>query len=227
MKLSNETMEILKHFATLNPAIMIEPNEENRIYSAAETKALVGTCILKETFEKPFITTDLGRFLSVASLFTEPDFEFGDDSVRITSENGAQNMVFYYAPAHLVNQKNKLPKKQEDVAIEFCMSKDAFSRIRKASDVMGVSDIRVKAANGKITLSCLERKMATSNSFDLIVGDCDPELDVDFYFKKQNLRLTEDDYSVVMYKTRLVEFIAQNKLYSELRFFVVAEADDI
>ena len=32
MKLSNETMEILKHFATLNPAIMIEPNEENRIY---------------------------------------------------------------------------------------------------------------------------------------------------------------------------------------------------
>jgi hypothetical protein len=55
--------------------------------------------------------------------------------------------------------------------------------------------------------------MATSNSFDLIVGDCDPELDVDFYFKKQNLRLTEDDYSVIMYKTRLVEFIAQNKLY--------------
>ena len=61
MKISEDTLKMLKWMATVNGGIKIDPG--NEIYSKAESQAMACKCEISETFVKPFVTTNLQKFL--------------------------------------------------------------------------------------------------------------------------------------------------------------------
>ena len=125
MNISKKTIDLFKIFSRLNLSIMILPDdiEDNghRIYSKSISGSSMCTAVIDEKIDKPFITTDLTRFIKTIELFpSDSDYEFSDSYVTITSPLKNQKFKFYYSPKSLVEctQSNKLPKKQTDIAIE-------------------------------------------------------------------------------------------------------------
>ena len=209
MQISEHTLKMLKWMASVNGGIKIDPG--NELYSKAESQAMACKCVTKETFEQPFVTTNLAKFLSLVDLIDEPDFEFQDDSVIITSGDGKNKIRFLQSNPALVNQSNKIPREQPDVAIEFTLASADLQKVFNSAKVLCVSDITLHTKNGSIFMTVSNKSMNSSSDYvDIKVGDTkDPDLEVSFAFKKQNLKLIpEYDYNVTVYSVGLARFIA-------------------
>lgn len=226
MKISEDTLKMLKWMATVNGGIKIDPG--NEIYSKAESQAMACKCEISETFEKPFVTTNLQKFLSLVDLIDEPDFEFNDDSVIITSGDGKNKVRFLQSNPALVNQSNKVPRDQEGIALEFRLLSEDLQKVFNSAKVLCVSDITLHTKDGNIFMTVSNKSMNNSSDYvDIKVGTVgDEDLNVSFAFKKQNLKLIQDyDYEVTVYSVGLAKFVAKfddkNKPYEKFDVYVV------
>ena len=78
MKLSNNTLELLKNFSNINQNILIE--EGNVIRTISTMKNILGSATIVENFPKEFGIYDLNEFLGVLSLSKDPEIELNNES---------------------------------------------------------------------------------------------------------------------------------------------------
>lgn len=205
MKISTNTLSILKWLSTINSGIKIDVG--NKLYSKFEANSMCAMVEVEENFPNQFITANLSKFLAIVELFEDPDFEFTDEYVKISSPNGRNKTLYYQSRPELVTQPNKVPKPQTEIALSFQLSSENLKKIFKACSVMNVSDIKLTAKNGVITMSILNKSVKTGDTFDIIVGECSEDVDVSFFYKKQNLKLISDyTYDVEVYPVGLTKF---------------------
>ena len=91
MKLSNDTKEVLKNYATINANLLVSPG--NKIATMSQMKNIVSTATVTDTFDTDFAIYDLNEFLSALSLFNDPELTFKDQSVRIAQ--GSQDLTYF------------------------------------------------------------------------------------------------------------------------------------
>jgi hypothetical protein len=101
VNLSKNTFSILKNFATLNSNLLVKPG--NVIKTITPSKNGMAVASVEETFDTEFGIWDLNKFLGVVSLFNNPNFTFGEKSVKI--KNGGDSIVnYYYSEPKLVTR---------------------------------------------------------------------------------------------------------------------------
>ena len=98
MKLSNDTKEVLKNYATINANLLVSPG--NKIATMSQMKNIVSTATVSDTFDTDFAIYDLNEFLSALSLFNDPELTFNDQSVRIAQ--GSQDLTYFYSDPSVV-----------------------------------------------------------------------------------------------------------------------------
>jgi hypothetical protein len=96
MNLSNETVSVLKNFATINQNLVIKAGSSISTMSAM--KNIVATAEVKEVFPTEFAIYDLNEFLAALSLFEKPSLDFNNDFVVMT-ENGTSLKYWYSDPS--------------------------------------------------------------------------------------------------------------------------------
>ena len=72
MKLSTNTIQVLKNFASINQNLVIK--EGNTISTMSAMKNIVAKAEVEETFPKQVAIYDLNEFLASLSLFKNPIF---------------------------------------------------------------------------------------------------------------------------------------------------------
>ena len=77
MKLSSDTITVLKNFSTINQNLQI--GKGSSISTMSAMKNIVAKAEVKEKFVREFAIYDLNEFLSALSLFEKPDLTFKDD----------------------------------------------------------------------------------------------------------------------------------------------------
>ena len=82
MKLTSNTISILKNFSTINQNLMVKTG--NTLSTMSAMKNIVAQAEVTETFPQEFAIYDLNEFLSALSLFEEPELNFRDQYVTIT-----------------------------------------------------------------------------------------------------------------------------------------------
>ena len=82
MQLSNETINVLKNFATVNPNVVFKPGQQLKTIS--EAKTILASAQIVEDFPQEFGIYDLNEFLSVYNLIEDPTLTFEDKSVLIS-----------------------------------------------------------------------------------------------------------------------------------------------
>ena len=83
MKLSNDTIEILKNFSQINQSIAVEAGHKLRTFSVAEN--ILAEANVTEAFPQDFAIYDLSEFLGNMSLMVGADMQFGaEHHVKIT-----------------------------------------------------------------------------------------------------------------------------------------------
>ena len=93
MKLSEQTVSILKNFSTINQNLVIKEGSEIATMSAM--KNIVAKATVEENFPVEFAIYDLNEFLSALSLFENPDLDFQENYVLIT-ESGSKGKSLKY-----------------------------------------------------------------------------------------------------------------------------------
>jgi len=216
MKLSTETLGVLKNFASLNSNILVKPG--NRITTVTPIKNVLAEAKVAETFETEFGIWDLNKFLGTISLFDDPELEFNDKYVNI--KGGRSSVKYYYCEPNLLTTTDKsVPV--NDVVVEFTFSEKVFSDVIRAASVLGLSDLAVYPEGDTLYLKVFDKADTGSNNYTVELGDLPhPDLDFDFHFKVETLKLMPGDYDVAITKKTVSRFTHKGR---DLTYYVALE----
>jgi hypothetical protein len=167
LKFSESTISILKNFASTQNSIRIVPG--NVISIGTDNKATQARATVSETFTTEFGIYDLSKFLSILSLFKEPEIEFKDKQLVIAS--GAQKVNYSYAAPNLIYRPEKEPKLNSDVT--FNVTHDILNGVIKALNVLQLPELAIVGEEGKISLQAVKSKERSADNYSVIVGETD------------------------------------------------------
>ena len=217
MKLSSETITILKNFASINQSILVKEGSQLRTISVM--KNILAEADVKESFSKSFAIYDLNQFLNGLSLHQDPDLNFDNDSYIVIKEGKKKVKYFFADPEVIVTPPDKeLELPTQDVC--FQLEHSQLDKLIKASAVYQLPDLSAVGENGVISLVVRDKKNDTSNEFSIVVGETDSEFV--FNFKVENIKIIPGTYDVVISKRLLSKF--SNERYN-LNYYIALEPD--
>ena len=191
--LSDDTINVLKNFATINPNLVFTPGQ--KVKTISESKTILAQADITEDMPKEFGVYDLNEFLSVYNLVDTPTLTFEDKSVLI---NGANNQVvrYFFSETEILTTPQK-DIQMPDAELGFTLTDEILNQIRKAAAVLGHTELSLKGDNGVITASVVDTKDTTSNSFSYELDrDNACKNDFNFILSIPNLKLLPGDYFV-------------------------------
>ena len=99
MKLSDNTLTLLKNFAGINQSILVKQGNKLRTISIA--KNILAEAEITEEFPREFAVYDLNQFLNGLSLHQDPDLDFTENSY-ITIREGKRRVKYFYADPNVI-----------------------------------------------------------------------------------------------------------------------------
>jgi hypothetical protein len=193
MKLSTDTLTVLKNFSSIQPNIVFRNG--NELKTIAEAKNIVAKATIPETIPQDFGIYDLNDFLSSMSLFTNPTMAFSTDSKSVTLSEGKSSLNYFFS------DESSLTYPQKDVAmppidVSFVLTADTLKALQRATSLLSVSTVAVEDAGSGIVLRVKDPKNSTSNSFGTEVDGSPNGHTFKFHFDITNFKLVPGDYDV-------------------------------
>ena len=218
MKLSDNTLTILKNFAGINNSILVKKGNKLRTISVAKN-ILAEADISPEEFPRDFAIYDLNQFLNGLSLHQDPEMDFSEASY-LTIREGRRKVKYFYAdPAVIISPPEKeITLPSEDV--HFQLDSSSLDKLLKAAAVYQLPDFCVVGNAGVIKLVVRDKKNDTSNEYSIKVGETDKEFV--FNFKVENIKIIPGAYDVVVSSKLLSRFTNTN---FELKYYIAIEPD--
>ena len=217
MKLSDQTLNILKNFAGINNSILVKQGAQLRTISVA--KNILAEAEIDEEFPRDFAVYDLNQFLNGLSLHQDPDLDFNPESY-ISIKEGKRRVKYFYAdPAVIVSPPEKeITLPSDDV--QFQLDSSALEKLLKAAAVYQLPDLSAVGEAGVVKLVVRDKKNDTSNEFAVVVGETDKEFS--FNFKVENIKIIPGAYDVVVSQKLLSKFTNTN---CDLKYYIALEPD--
>tara|TARA_B110000858_G_C17737407_1_gene443212 strand:- start:3 stop:668 length:666 start_codon:yes stop_codon:yes gene_type:complete len=190
MKISSETIGILKNFSGINANLVFKSGKELKTIS--EAKTIMATASILEDFPQEFGVYDLNEFLSLYNLMDEPNLEFSEKYLTIS--DGSQRIKYYYSEIEILTQPSKDINMPEcEVVLD--LSSAILDKIRKAAAVLGHSELAFTCTGEDVTASVFNEKDATANTFDINLGIANSNT-FNYVFSISNLKMLQGDYKV-------------------------------
>jgi hypothetical protein len=217
MKLSDNTLTILKNFAGINNSILVKQGNKLRTISVA--KNILAEANITEEFPRDFAIYDLNQFLNGLSLHQDPDLDFKEGSYLSIKEGKRRVKYFFADPNVIISPPEKeITLPSEDVC--FQLDSTSLEKLVKAAAVYQLPDLSAIGESGVIKLVVRDKKNDTSNEYAIIVGETDSEFT--FNFKVENIKIIPGAYDVVVSSKLLSQFT--NTKYN-LTYYIALEPD--
>jgi hypothetical protein len=216
MKLSKETVGVLKNFASINGNLLIK--EGSKLATISAQKNVMASITVPETFDSEFAIYDLNEFLGALSLFEDPDLEFSEKSVRIKQGN---NSIRYYAAdagTLTIPPAKQIQLPSEDIT--FDLTAATLAMVQRTASVLHSADVSVVGDGSKMKIVVADKKNAAANAYEVALSDTDKSFKVNL--KVDNLKMIPGNYSVAISNKKISRFQSST---SDLVYFVAVEAD--
>jgi hypothetical protein len=185
MKLSNDTIEVLKNFSAINQNILIK--EGNTVRTMSTMKNILATADVGESFPREFGVYDLNEFLGVMSLTKDPVVSYLDSHMVING-GGSKIKYMYADPSILVTPPDVFNAPDTDITIK--VLKETMATLTKASAVMQLPDLIIDQDGMRVS----DLKNVTSNEFTQELDYEGANFSVNF--KIENIKVIPGDYDV-------------------------------
>jgi len=193
MKLSNNTISVLKNYASINQNLVIKEGKE--LTTMSQMKNIIARAEVEEEFPQEVAIYDLNEFLSCLSLFQSPNLEFDSTFVTITEENNPKTALkYFYSDPSVVTTPSKMITMPSN-EITFTLDSSTLSNITKAAAVISSADLVLENTSGTSSLTVKDKKNDTANSYSMGV-ETEGEGNFSFFFKVENLKLIDGKYTV-------------------------------
>lgn len=207
MKLSEQTLEILKNFSTINPNLVFKQGKV--LQTITEAKNILASATISEEIPQTFGIYDLTEFLAALSLVDDPSLSFGEDSVKIS--DGSTSLQYFYSPLNLLTSPQKqvnMPKAE----VSFKLTEEILNKVRRASAVLGHTNLEIKGEAGKISLNVIDPKTPSSNKYSVVVDESNVcKESFSFIVVIGNLKMIPGDYTISI-SSKLISHLRHTSL---------------
>jgi hypothetical protein len=192
MKLSKETLDILKNFAQINPNLYVKGGQQ--LTTISEEKNIQATATIAENFETAFGIYDLNGFISAYDLIGDAELQFSERYV--TLKNDRSKITYRFADESILTYpKKSISMPPADVCVT--ITEESLNKVRKAASVLRCGVVSIKGEAGKISFSVSDAKNSSSNAFETLIDtDNESKANFDLQFLISNLKLINGDYKV-------------------------------
>lgn len=204
MKISKQTLDILKNYSQINGNILIR--EGNVLSTISAGKNIFSRATVAEEFPREFAIYDLNSLLGLLTLSDDQEIDFGDKSLTVSKDGGT--FEYFYADSSLIiappNKEIKL-----EVHFDFSLATADIHMIQKAANITGATTLSVIADGENATLVVGDPKTSSSNSYRKSLGET--TLEFDCRLGIDNFKIMQDDYVISLSKKKFMHLKSTTK----------------
>jgi hypothetical protein len=194
MKLSQNTLTLLKNFTAINKGIVLHPG--NKLYSRKES--LIADATITETIEKEVGIFDLSQLLNIIGLYDDPVLDFGDDCLRIAETDGKAETKYVYAAPGIVSggtiPKQKVMQISED-GIDFVLTEDQWTKLQKAISILSVPEVKVTSDGKVVRIETVNHKNTSGSSFSIVLDADAHGIQCNMVYNRDDMPLLKGSYT--------------------------------
>lgn len=207
MQLSEKTLTILKSFASINKSIVLKPGKTLRTITPEKT--LMAIANIDDEIPANACIYDLSRFLSIYSLYSNPDIEFKDNHFIISE--GKKKTKYTFADLSMVHaapdKEINIPSNDVEVSVEW----EALQSVIKAAGVLQFSEIAFVGENGTCYLRAIDSGNPSADTFGVELGETNDTFTI--IIKSENLKLLPRNYNATICAKGISKFQADDVSY--------------
>ena len=216
MKLSNETINVLKNFSTINSGLKFR--QGNVLSTINQTKSILVEAKVAEEFPQDFCVYDLPQFLGYVNMYTDGDITIDDTNVTFTS--GRRNTKYRLTSE---NQIYVAPQKSltlPSVDVEFFLTEEDLAWLMKSAALSQSPNIAVESDGETMTLTTFDATDNSAHTNSCQVQDGNGQK-YKLVFKTDNLKLIPGAYDVKISSKGISHFVS-NKL--DIQYWIAIES---
>lgn len=192
MKLSRETIEVLKNFATINTNMVFIPGTTLKTISAIGN--IYAVAEIEESFDTTFGIYDLTDFLNVHNITDNAELNIYDKYMDMSW--GSNNIKYLFTDPELIDEDTlkKLNRniKFTDSIIELNIS----SSVIKTASVLRSTNMAIICKDGVVKMKLMDKDNPLANSFEQVFEDVVCETNMEAYIDINSLKLINGEYSL-------------------------------
>jgi hypothetical protein len=155
MKLSIETLDVLKNFGNINSGIFFKKGKT--VKTVSPHKNILAQATIPDEIPSEFGIYDLNEFLSAVSLFKDDlDLQFNSNDIVISGLKGRSKMMYRSCKPSLLVVPPENELKMPDAEIKFELTSDDFRWIMNSANILGSPQISVESDGESVTINTLD-----------------------------------------------------------------------
>lgn len=201
MQFSKQTIDKLKNFAQINPAIWLDKGFDVKTVNAMGS--IYGYMTLEDHIDASFGIYDLHAFLDLlAMLGPTAEIEYDDKANMIYMKNDHSKINFVTTTKASINNGNDVPNlKLPTPVLTFNIKADSLNQIMKIAKKTGVNAIAIESEDGMIKINGyqvaeIKRNLNDPKMFSFQVAPYDGENEFKFLLNMANMVIPLTEYTV-------------------------------
>jgi len=218
MKLSVETINILKNFSLINPSIAFKAG--NSLSTMSPQKSVMARADLDDSFPSDGAIYDLSRFLGVISLFETPEYVFKNNVLEISG--GGQSVSYTFADPSMITTPTKERIEIPDPDLDIPISWSQMQAVLRAANIMQLPEIAVSGGRD-ISLEAINSSDPTSDRYTQVLGLNETNHNFTFIFKADNMKVMSYDYNCKITQKGISQFTSRNDTGPRITYWIAVE----
>lgn len=220
MKLSEQTLNVLKNFSTINSGLVIQAGNVQRTMSPARS-VLVET-VLDDEFPCQLGIYDLNQFLGTVTTLNDPNLEFVKVGEMMAIMMTDDTMIMRYSSCStelIISPPNKDLLLVEP-EVKFDLSEAVVTKLLRMASMNNFPHLSFIAKNNVLSLMVHDKTNEFSDYASIKISDHSGP-DMMATFKTENIKIIPDDYHVEVKLGTFSTFTSKTK---KNKYFIVVEA---
>lgn len=207
MKLSENTVETLKNFASINQGIVIHPG--NKLRTISSSKAILAEAEITEDFTFEFGIYDLNKLLGVLTMTKgeAPEVTLEKEYISFKGLGGKATSRIRYTATNLI-LKPPAAGIKATYDIKFDLNADTLDWVFNIASVLKCPNVVVEGDGTTISLCAMDVKGEIVDDASVDVGTTDKTFKA--ALKIENLKLIPGDYTVEISPKGVTKFSSTN-----------------
>ncbi len=219
MKLSNETLSILKNFSTINSSILVKKGSV--LSTMSPNKTVLAKAQIADEFPQEFAIYDLNNFLTLTSLDkNDTELDFDQHHVLIKSLGGRSKIYYRFTDKNMIVTPPEKAINFGKPDYTFNISMSDLEWIKKIVNLLDSPNISFEGDGTNLNVVAFDIKNDAANKNSLTIGETDKEFKA--VFKSEHFKLIEDSYTVEISAKGISHFVNES---DTLQYWIPLEKD--
>ena len=219
MKLSENTINVLKSFSIINQGIEFKPG--STIQTISPQKCIMAKAEIDDTLPSNGCFYELNRFLGVLTLFDDPALNFNEKFVTVRDAKRSVNYTFADPQMIVTPPSQEIQLPEIDVAVT--LKWEDLSNTMKAASVMGLPEIAISSDGSVINLEAISSKNPTADNYSNVIDNNSSGKVFSAIFKIENMKVMNFDYDVELSAKGIAKFKSANDHGPKLTYWIATE----